>query len=184
MKFANPAVSDQFGSNPELRHGTLLGSLLKDISLFLHNVCQHPAFGNGQCRRFLQINMFSCQSCFNGRLSMPMVRRRNHHGINILVKQHLTIIPIGFNAHSRRAATFLRIKILNKLFSLGEPVGIQVRYRNHPCHIKRQCFCKIVPFGNPAKADLGHIDLVAGCIGTENGRRNDGRGKNHPCYCS
>src|SRR5688572_24051434 len=71
-----------------------LSGLYNFASLFLGS--NHKAtFCNTICNRFLYINMFSSFYCVDHYLTMPMVRRSNNDGINLLVIQQFPIVRVS-----------------------------------------------------------------------------------------
>ena len=97
LDLSDAAVANQLAGQAELYVGALLTAQLQDSASPLHDVGHLAAFGDGERRRLLQIDVLAGERGFHGGLRVPVVRRADADGVDALIGEHILVIGVSGN---------------------------------------------------------------------------------------
>ena len=93
-KFAEPPAADEFARLLIMRAGTLLGSDLHDAFMAARRFYHPTSFAHKQRQRLFHIHVLARGAGQHRHQRVPMVRRRNHHGVHTLVFEQLSEVRV------------------------------------------------------------------------------------------
>ncbi len=85
--FADVTVEHQLRALPEVGHAPLPGAGLPNATILFDGVHNGHALGEGMRQRLLAVNVFFRSRGLDRRNGMPVIRRRDAHGVNVLSSQ-------------------------------------------------------------------------------------------------
>src|ERR1035437_9273813 len=96
LEFANRAVADEFAGAPEIAPilGTLLRAGLEYTAIAQHGFLDCLTLPDGDGDGLLAINILARPGRHDGHHAMPVNRRGEQHGVNVVTRQHVAKIPI------------------------------------------------------------------------------------------
>ena len=125
VDLADDAVAYEFAGHTELFAGTLLGAGLQDALIATHGVDEGERLVDVVGERLFTIDVFASIQCSDGDEGVPMVRRGDDDGVDVLALQQLAEVGIGFTTFE--AGIFvLAIAFFDSLFGEFSAVGIDV----------------------------------------------------------
>src|SRR5438046_1180055 len=77
---------------------TLPRAGLPDAFVFLDGFHDLLLFSDGACQRFLAVNVLAVVRRLDRHERVPMVRQREHHGVNVLARAQLAVIRVSLAA--------------------------------------------------------------------------------------
>ena len=98
LQVADAAVADQFGGIAELHGGALLAADLEDAAGGLDGVGERAAFGDGQRRGLLQVDVLAGADGVDGDERVPVVGGADDDGVDVLVGEELVIVGVAGDA--------------------------------------------------------------------------------------
>src|SRR6185369_11509888 len=112
LELADDAIANEFTRTMELRRRTLLRTDLQHALLRVHDVTDEAALGDGHTERLLNVDVLARQSGFDNRLRVPVIRRADHHRVNVFAREDFAVIAVSLHGD------FLRKRFLVRLFDL------------------------------------------------------------------
>ncbi len=122
LQLADATIAHEFGHAVILRHGTIFGARLKNFFVFADGFDQQFAFINRE-RRFLALHILARLNRHDADDRVPMVRRGNHHRINVFAREYLPEIL-------RHETIFALVAIVDRLLRAEEMLFIHVARRD------------------------------------------------------
>src|SRR5262249_49710644 len=117
LQFADAAVAHALGGQAE--HSTELAALLaaglEDYLRLLYRVHDGPALGDIVGERLLAIDVLAGAGGLDARDRVPVVRRGDDHGVDVLASQHVAEVVEGVAALVLALAFLGSIPLLNRL---------------------------------------------------------------------
>ena len=171
---SNQPVSNNLRGFVKHGNGTLPRSHLPDDLVLLDGADYRLLFGYGVRQRLFAVDVFLVPRSFGGDDLMPVVGDGDHHGINIVAGQQLTIIVVAL-------AVLIPIGVINLLDGGLQMIGVDIaRCDDLAVRQSQKRFRVSGPL--PSHAYHAQIDAVIGrgsrCLRTEaakNGRKNGRR---------
>src|ERR1035438_492852 len=147
LQLADAAVANDFASLTKPRIGALLAPTLKDPVVGFHGVTHGAAFGDGERKRLLPVNILTRARRFNHGNRMPVIRQGDENGIDILARDHFAEVVVGGAAFVQAGPLVASIVPFNQ-----HPRRLAPRDRSVP--IPRSLAVPI-PHGHPLNAHAG-----------------------------
>ena len=163
FQFADRSAADHFHGTPEFAavFGSLLAAGLKNDLVFLDCIGHGSAFAYGQGNRFLTINVFLGPGRQDRGFSMPVVRRRDEHGVDLFVGQKLSVVGCDVQSLPILARGVLAIVLFDQsLGMLGANLGNFSKARDLGPWVANQ-FMGVTP-AHFARSDDHGVDPVVG----------------------
>src|ERR1017187_4622895 len=173
LHFPYASVSHQLASPVKLLPRTLLRPDLKNPLGRSHRVAHVPALGNRQRSRFLQVHILARAHRVHGQNCVLVVRRRDHHGIHVLIREEFPIVAISSDAVVWFAV--LRVLTVHQRLPLLHAIRIQIAHRHNAREIVLPDGRQIVPARNAPDPDRAYVDPVAGSRLPEHACRHNRR---------
>jgi len=114
----------------EVGIGTLLAAYPQDDAIVAHRLTKHLSLLDGEGERFLQVDVFLCLRCLDGDEGMPVVRRGDHHRIDILTGQQVLVVLVHLHSLGLLLTGILVVHPLQEALSL-DAIDIAAGYHTH-----------------------------------------------------
>ena len=128
--FANAPVPHQFARLAELVRGTLHRARLEYTVILARRLHHFTGLMDGQGERLLAIDILARFARRDGYEGVPVIGRRNHHGIDVLACQQFAKLLVG-----RAALEFLvalnAVELLDRLFAVLPTRRIDIAHGHH-----------------------------------------------------
>src|ERR1700730_16534709 len=131
------------------------------------------AFGDGQGRGLLQVDVFLCADCIDGEYGVLMVGCADDDSVDVFVGEELAIVMIAGDAVVRLAG-FLGVVAVDEGLAQFNSVCIEIADCNDVGLIVLPDTGKVVAAGDAAYADGAYVDAVAGRELSEDARGDNG----------
>jgi hypothetical protein len=105
---------------------------------------------------------------------MPVIRRADHDGVDVLVRQQLAVVRVAGHAVVRLARD-LGVMPVDERLGIGHAFGVEVADGHDARRIVFPDSRQIVRARDPPVANRAHVDPVARRVGAEHRSRHDGR---------
>ena len=135
---ADDAVTHQFAGRAKFAHGPLHAANLENSIIGAGGLHHRPAFQHGMRHGFLAINILARPGRRDGHERMPMIRRGNDDGINILPRQQIAEILVGVAAFIRAPVGVFGVGGFHRLFRQIQPGAVHIAYRQHADVLARE----------------------------------------------
>ena len=163
VQLADAPVADQFHGPMKLRQRAELAVGAEDPLVLRDQIAEHAAFGDAAGERLFATDVLARLDRQDRHRHVPMVRRRDHHRIDVLAVQHLAEIDIP-RALGNLGAAVLLLAVVRGGPLLGhlQPPAVDVAQRHHFAVGLADEERQVVGQHLPADADHADRDPVAG----------------------
>ena len=135
---ADHAVAHQFAGGAKFAHGTLHAADLENSIVGAHGLHHRPAFQHGMRHGFLAVNILAGPGRRNGHERVPMIRRGDDDGINILPRQQIAEILVGVAAFVGAGIGVLGVGGFHGLFRQLQPGAVHIAHGEHADVLARE----------------------------------------------
>ncbi len=125
--FPDHAVARELARDAELARRTLHRAGLKNALIFAHRADQRPRLVDRVRQRLFAIDVLARLCRRDGDERMPMVRRRDHHRVDVLAAEQLAEIVLRVAAFEISAG-LLRVETLDLLLAILAPRPVHVAH--------------------------------------------------------
>ena len=130
LDLADAPVAHQFARHAKLPRRPLHRSRLEDALVLAHRLHHRAGLVDGLAQRLLAIDVLARLRRRDGDEGVPMIRRRDHHCVDVLSRQQFAEIIVGITALVAAAIRLLCVKSLRRHLRVSAARRIHVAHRH------------------------------------------------------
>src|SRR6266542_1688482 len=125
----------------------------------MHGVAQRAPLGDGERGGLLQVDVLACLDRRYGDGCMPMIRRADHHGVDILAGEELAVVAVPGYAVVRLAA-LLAVVTVDQRLGISDAFAVEIADGDNPGRVVFPQPRQIVRARNAPVADGADVDAI------------------------
>ena len=157
LQLADPSVTHQLGHPMVDGHRAIFGACLEDLVVLANRFDQDLPLVDGECG-LLTLHVFARFDSQNAHQHMPMVGRRDHHGVDVRPGQNVAKV-FG------RRAVVVSVLLVNFFLGLGHVVAVDVANGQYLRVWLSQVHAQVPMNAVATRADEADRNLLAGSHG-------------------